>query len=80
MGIGGPPANSFAAKGTLVPMDVSQLQHLEHLRALLPDARIDRQPKLLLFARSGFTDDLVEAAQGRADVELVDLNRMYSGE
>ncbi|MFG1703968.1 ATP-binding protein [Nonomuraea sp. M3C6] len=81
--------NSFAAdriiaigeaKGTIAPVDVPQLQRLEHLRALLPDARIDRQPKLLLFARSGFTDDLVEVARGRADVELVDLERLYSGE
>ncbi|MGP3914053.1 AAA family ATPase [Nonomuraea sp. 10N515B] len=81
--------NSFAAdriiaigeaKGTLAPMDISQLQRLEHLRALLPDARVDKPPKLLLFARPGFADDLVEAARGRADVELVDLNRMYSGE
>ncbi|MFI9845636.1 ATP-binding protein [Nonomuraea sp. NPDC051941] len=81
--------NSFAtdriiaigeAKATLMPMDVSQLQRLDHLRALLPDARIGTQPKLLLLARSGFTDDLVEAARGRADVELVDLNRMYSGD
>ncbi|MGW0804292.1 AAA family ATPase [Nonomuraea sp. NPDC002799] len=68
------------AKGTLAPIDVPQLQRLEHLRALLPDARLDGQPKLLLFARSGFTDDLVELARGRADVELVDLARMYSGD
>jgi hypothetical protein len=81
--------NSFAAdritaigeaKGTLTPMDVPQLQRLEHLRALLPDDRIGKQPKLLLFARSGFTGELVEAARGRADVELVDLERMYVGE
>ncbi|MEO3872628.1 ATP-binding protein [Nonomuraea sp. B12E4] len=68
------------AKGTLTPMDVPQLHRLEHLRALLPDDKVDRQPKLLLFARSGFTDDLVALAHGRADVELVDLARLYTGE
>ncbi|MEO3888121.1 ATP-binding protein [Nonomuraea sp. B5E05] len=82
-------ANSFAgdritaigeAKGTLAPMDVAQLQRLEHLRALLPDTRVDEQPKLLLFARSGFTDGLTEVARGRSDVELVDLNRLYFGD
>ncbi len=80
--------NSFAsdrviaigeAKSTLAPMDVPQLQRLEHLRALLPDARVDGPPKLLLFARSGFSGELVRAAEGRHDVELVDLARMYSG-
>ncbi|MEU6717801.1 ATP-binding protein [Nonomuraea sp. NPDC046802] len=68
------------AKGTLAPMDVSQLHRLEHLRELLPAARVDERPKLLLFGRSGFADDLVAAARGRADVELVDLDRMYSGD
>ncbi|MFB9471230.1 hypothetical protein ACFFR3_17035 [Nonomuraea salmonea] len=68
------------AKGTLAPMDVPQLQRLEHLRALLPDDRVDGPPKLLLFARAGFTGELVEAARGRRDVELVDLHRLYAGE
>ncbi|WP_043631521.1 AAA family ATPase [Nonomuraea candida] len=68
------------AKGTLGPMDVAQLQRLEHLRALLPDVQVDAPPKLLLFARAGFSEALVTAARGRADVELVDLRRLYSGE
>lgn len=68
------------AKATSGPMDAGQLHRLEHLRALLPDARIDRQPKLLLFARSGFTAELTDLARGRPDVELVDLTRMYTGE
>jgi hypothetical protein len=81
--------NSFAAdrivaigeaKGTLAPMDVPQLERLEHLRTLLPAARMDGPPKLLLFARAGFTGELAGAAAGRADVELVDLNRLYRGE
>ncbi|SNT56579.1 hypothetical protein SAMN05216276_106442 [Streptosporangium subroseum] len=67
------------AKGTTAPMAVSQLQRLEHLRGLLPSARVGALPKLLLFARSGFTDDLVHTAARRADVELVDIGRLYGG-
>ena len=68
------------AKATMAPMDLPQLQRLEHLRALLPDARVEAPPKLLLFARSGFTGELARVADGRADVELVDLPRLYGGE
>lgn len=67
------------AKGTLKPVDMAQLERLEHLRGLLPSARVGALPKLLLFARSGFTADLRRAAGGRTDVELVDLDRMYYG-
>lgn len=59
------------AKGTLKPVDMVQLERLEHLRGLLPSARVGALPKLLLFARSGFTADLRRAAGGRSDVELV---------
>ncbi|NJP89810.1 ATP-binding protein [Nonomuraea sp. FMUSA5-5] len=68
------------AKGTLSPMDVAQLQRLEHLRALLPDTQVEAPPKLLLFARAGFSDELARVARGRADVELVDLHRLYTGD
>jgi AAA+ ATPase superfamily predicted ATPase len=68
------------AKGTLKPVDLPQLQRLEHLRGLLPTSRVDGLPKLLLFARSGFTAELARLAESRADVELVDLLRLYSGE
>ncbi|GAA2209916.1 ATP-binding protein [Nonomuraea monospora] len=68
------------AKGTLSPMDVPHLQRLEHLRALLPDAQVEAPPKLLLFARAGFSRELAEVAGGRADVELIDLRRMYTGD
>lgn len=67
------------AKATTAPMDLPQLQRLEHLRALLPGARVEVPPRLLLFARSGFTGELARVADGRADVELVDLPRMYGG-
>lgn len=68
------------AKGTLTPVGVPQLERLEHLRGLLPSARVRALPKLLLFARAGFTADLRREAERRSDVELVDLDRMYTGQ
>ncbi|NYV74249.1 ATP-binding protein [Streptomyces sp. UH6] len=68
------------AKGTLGAVGVSQLERLEHLRGLLPAAKVQALPKLLLFARSGFTADLRREAAARSDVELVDLVRLYQGE
>ncbi|GAB2800763.1 ATP-binding protein [Streptomyces chlorus] len=68
------------AKGTVTPVGLPQLERLEHLRGLLPSARVGALPKLLLFARSGFTNDLRHEAERRNDVELVDPGRMYQGE
>ncbi|GLX00329.1 ATP-binding protein [Microtetraspora sp. NBRC 16547] len=67
------------AKGTSTAMDVPHLERLEHLRGLLPAAKVGPLPKLLLFSRSGFTDALRRVADARADIELVDLARMYGG-
>ncbi len=68
------------AKGTLQPVGLPQLARLEHLRGLLPGSRVGALPKLLLFARAGFTADLRRTADTRSDVELVDLERLYRGE
>ncbi|MEU9837310.1 ATP-binding protein [Streptosporangium sp. NPDC048047] len=68
------------AKGTLTPVGLPQLERLEHLRELLPGTRVGSPPKLLLFARSGFTGDLRREADRRGDVELIDLHRMYGGD
>lgn len=67
------------AKGTSSPVDLPHLARLEHLRGLLPGGRIAATPKILLFGRSGFTTRLVEEAGKRADIELVDLERLYHG-
>jgi AAA+ ATPase superfamily predicted ATPase len=67
------------AKSTNAPVDMRQLRRLDHLRGLLPSARIDRQPRLLLFSRSGFTPDLTDEALARPDVDLIDLARIYRG-
>ena len=53
------------------------LRHLERARgALGPNTA---GAKLLLFAPT-FTDELRRTAEDRADVELVDLERLYNGE
>jgi hypothetical protein len=65
------------ASGTA--MDVRELRRLEHLRGLLPAARVDQPPRLLLFGLSGFSAELAADAAGRPDVELIDLERLYRG-
>lgn len=68
------------AKATSKPVDVGAVSRLEHLRTLLPSRVIAGPPKLLLFSLRGFTPALDQAAHGRADLELVDLGRLYRGE
>jgi len=53
-----------------------QLTPLEHLRTLM---KLPSNVKLLLFSRAGFTDALHHVATRRDDVELVDLQRLYTG-
>jgi AAA+ ATPase superfamily predicted ATPase len=67
------------AKATGAAMDAWELRRLEHLRGLLPSARIDQPPKLLLFGRSGFSPELAAEAAARPDVELISLERLYRG-
>lgn len=59
---------------------VDDLQRLERLRGELAKRADAGQAKLLLFGRSGFDPDLTAAASARADVELVDLVRLYEGD
>jgi hypothetical protein len=61
------------------PMGAGQLGRLDHLRALLPDERVGRPPRLLLFSRSGFSAGLAAAAADRPDVDLVGIERLYGG-
>ena len=58
-------------------MDAGQLRRLDHLRALVPDERVGRPPRLLLFSRSGFAPGLAAEAAARPDVELVGIERVY---
>jgi hypothetical protein len=52
---------------------------LEHLRSLMPSARVGPPPKLLLFGRAGFSAELAAEATTRPDVELIGLDRLYYG-
>jgi hypothetical protein len=67
------------AKATTAPVGVDQLRRLEHLRGLLPSQRVDQPPKLLLFSRTGFTAGVADEAVARPDVELIGIDRLYSG-
>ena len=70
------------AKGSVRPMTAGDLRRLERVRSLLSTAgRADvSTARLALFARSGFTDDLLREAGRRTDVELIDLHRLYEGD
>lgn len=67
------------AKAAATPVPARELRRLEHLRGLLPSARVEQPPRLLLFGRAGFAPDLTAEAATRPDVELIDLNRLYRG-
>jgi AAA+ ATPase superfamily predicted ATPase len=73
----GVPLAVGEAKWRSTPCDVEQLRRLEHVRDLLG---VDGPVKLLVFARRGFTRGLQAEAARRADVELVDLERLYHGD
>jgi uncharacterized protein len=66
-------------KATAKPIDVDAARRLDHIRGLLPAAKVQGPPALLLFSRSGFTKELRAFADGRADVQLIGLDRLYGG-
>jgi uncharacterized protein len=66
-------------KAVRSPVGLNQLRRLEHIRPMLPGGTDSGSPRLLLFARHGFTRELVVEADARSDVELIDLQRLYRG-
>jgi hypothetical protein len=57
------------------------LARLERARDLLAArAAVATDVKLAVFSASGFDRTLLAAARRRSDVELVDLERLYTGE
>jgi uncharacterized protein len=64
-------------KSTAKKVDVSAIRRLDHIRDLLPADRVKDSPALLLFSKSGFTKELHRLAAGRADLQLIDLARLY---
>ncbi|MGH9001316.1 MAG: AAA family ATPase [Acidimicrobiia bacterium] len=76
-----PVAALGEAKHTTAPRTVGDLNRLERLRTLIGARRPDAlTAKLLLFCAGGFDRNLVRAAATRADVELIDLDRLYTGQ
>ena len=57
---------------------VGQLERLDHIAVLL-GARARPELRRLLFAAGGFTAELRRLARRRADVDLIDLDRLYHG-
>ena len=69
------------AKHTTAKRTLADLQRLERVRGLVADKRPSAaSAKLLLFSASGFERNLINDAQQRHDVELIDLVRIYGGE
>jgi hypothetical protein len=67
------------AKSTTSAVGDRELRRLEHLRELIPSDHYESPPRLMLFSRFGFTEELRQGAADRDDVELVDMKRLYAG-
>ncbi|MFD3507527.1 ATP-binding protein [Nocardia sp. NPDC058666] len=68
------------AKATLGRRGVADLARLDHIADILRRSDYDTtDATIVLFASSGFTTELEQAAAHRRDVELVDLDRLYGG-
>jgi uncharacterized protein len=65
-------------KATREAVGVQQLERLDLIAGALGD-RASSAVQRILVARAGFTAELTRKARRRADVELVDLDRLYSG-
>jgi hypothetical protein len=63
-------------------MGLAHLARLQHIRDLLParDPGASARTRLLCFSGAGFTDDLRALADRDATVQLIDLNRLYTGD
>jgi hypothetical protein len=65
-------------KATAERRDIADLRRLERARALAGDPA--SEARLMLVSAAGFAPALSAEASGRADVELVDLDRLYTGD
>lgn len=69
------------AKWRTSPVGVAELRRLQHIGELL-SVKHSTAPvvRSMLFSRSGFTDDVTEAATtSNGQVQLIDLERLYTG-
>lgn len=68
------------AKYTTAKRTLADLHRLEHIRTLLaPKQPTAATARLLLFAGHGFDQRLTNEADQRSDIELIDLERLYTG-
>lgn len=69
------------AKWQTTPLDESELDRLTRIRSLLVEQGLasEKKTRLLLFCPGGFTWGLQQRGRG-GEVELVDLQRLYSGD
>ncbi len=69
------------AKHTKTKRTIADLRRLERIRELVAVRHTSaRAAGLLLFSASGFDRNLNAEAHARGDVELIDLERMYTGD
>lgn len=68
------------AKGGQTPRTMGDLVRLERIRGLLAGRSDVSRTRLLLFGRSVFAPEVVQAANGRRDVQLNYLERLYEGD
>jgi len=66
-------------KAEVVPVDVAELDRLDAIVPVLGE-RAGAMVRRLLVGRKGFTAELRRVARRRADVELIDLDRLYGGD
>ncbi len=66
------------AKWNTTPVGLDALVAMEHCRRLGQRSWIT-EPKLLIFSSSGFDAPLTAAASHRTDIELIGLDRLYTG-
>lgn len=68
------------AKDSDKPRTLSDLTRLERIKGLLLTKGAEAgSTKLILYGRSGFSPDLLEASEARPDLELIDLHRIRYG-
>lgn len=69
------------AKSRRAPVSVTELQRLRHVGELRHSRLGAGNPRLLLFSRSGFTPAVVaEAGLSNGHIQLIDLDRLYTGD
>jgi uncharacterized protein len=64
----------------MTPGHVERLSRIRELLSGHPSARASDSTRLVLFSGAGFSDELRDLAARASDIELIDLDRLYTGE